>query len=142
MHRPLLVLALLITATAASAQVYSWTDAKGTVHYSQSAPAQGTKYRMITTTGSAEPLAPTQAPQPDAPLPNAAANAGTTTPATPDNHTELCASLSKNLDALHGDRPVVMMQNGQPKVVDAAQRKQQTDSAQAQFDQYCKPGKS
>lgn len=144
MRRQLFVLTLLLTATAASAQVYSWTDAKGIVHYSQSAPAQGVKYRMITTTGSAEPITPTAATQPDAkPQPDTGSSTATkSTTATPDNRKELCASLSKNLSALRGTQPVVMMQNGQPKVVDAAQRKQQADSAQSQFNQYCKPGQS
>lgn len=143
MRRQLLVLALLMTATAASAQVYSWTDATGTVHYSQSAPAQGVKYRMITTTGSAEPITPTAAAQPDAgPQPDTDSSTATNSTADTPDRKEMCASLSKNLSALRGKQPVVMMKNGQPKVVDAEQRKQQTDSAQSQFEQYCKPGQS
>jgi hypothetical protein len=38
-----LFLALLLVPLAVHAQVYRWVDAKGTVHYSNSAPPQGVK---------------------------------------------------------------------------------------------------
>ncbi len=44
MHRSLIAVALLLLAPLATAQVYKWTDASGTVHYSEAPPAQGTKY--------------------------------------------------------------------------------------------------
>ena len=37
----LLVLAALLAAPAAGAEVYRWVDAKGTVHYSNAAPPEG-----------------------------------------------------------------------------------------------------
>lgn len=38
---------LVLTATSAFAQVYRWVDAKGTVHYSNVAPPEGVKARVV-----------------------------------------------------------------------------------------------
>jgi hypothetical protein len=140
MLRPLLLAALLLTATAASAQVYKWTDAQGTVHYSQLAPPQGTKYKTITTTGAEEsPVPPPPASQPDAePAPAAAAAPMTD---TPENRAKLCGTLKANLDALNGAGPVVMQVSGQSKALNADERKQQVAAAQSQFQQYCSTAK-
>ncbi|HEX5305862.1 MAG TPA: DUF4124 domain-containing protein [Dyella sp.] len=138
MLRPALFALLLLAAGAADAQAYKWTDAHGTVHYSESAPPAGTKYSRVTLSGSA---APNAAPAP-------VAEAGTNTdqmnaePAkpmedTPENRSKLCASLQSNLDTLKGSGPVVMEQAGQPKALNDAERKQQLDTAQAQYAQYC-----
>ena len=54
LRRALFVLSLL-AAGGASAQAYKWTDAQGTVHYSESAPPQGTKYSRVTLSGSVLP---------------------------------------------------------------------------------------
>ncbi|MEO8810824.1 MAG: DUF4124 domain-containing protein [Rhodanobacter sp.] len=140
MHRLLLAVALLLLAPLATAQVYKWTDASGTVHYSEAPPAQGTKYSKVNATGAVEPLskpaakvsaedgssvgsAPTAAPKPLAD--------------TPENRKSLCDSLKANLATLQGSAPVVMQKDGKPSALDAAQRKQQVDTAQAQYNQYC-----
>ena len=65
MHRSLIAVALLLLAPLATAQVYKWTDASGTVHYSQEAPPQGTKYKQVKTVGSVEPVAAPAAAAPD-----------------------------------------------------------------------------
>jgi hypothetical protein len=57
---------------------------------------------------------------------------------TPENRSKLCETLKTNLAALQGSGPVVMQQNGKPVALEGDQRKQQTASAQAQYDQYCK----
>jgi hypothetical protein len=136
MHRSLIAVALLLLAPLAAAQVYKWTDASGTVHYSEAPPAQGTKFSKVTTTGTIEPLAPPaakpnpeEAGQPVAPAAPAAD--------TPENRVKLCASLKANLAALQGSGPVVMQQNGKATALDADQRKQQVSAAQGQYDQYC-----
>jgi hypothetical protein len=136
MHRSLIAVALLLLAPLATAQVYKWTDASGTVHYSEAPPAQGTKFSKVTTTGTVEPLA--------APAPSEA-ESSRETPAepakpvanTPENRDKLCASLKSNLAALQGGGPVVMQQDGKTTALDDAQRKQQIDSAQTQYDQFC-----
>lgn len=141
MHRLLIAVALLLLAPLATAQVYKWTDAGGTVHYSEAPPAQGTAYKQVKTTGSAQPLAP---PPPAARADDSSGGSSegggqAVKPVadTPENRGKLCASLKSNLAALGGSGPVVMQQDGKPAVLDAAQRKQQADSAQAQYQQYC-----
>ena len=140
MHRLLIAVALLLLAPLATAQVYKWTDASGTVHYSEAPPAQGTQYSKVTTTGSVEPLSKStaQAQAEDG-------SAGRTEPKpapktiadTPANRKSLCDSLQSNLATLQGSAPVVMEQDGKPNALDAAQRKQQIDTAQGQYNQYC-----
>ncbi|PWK84709.1 DUF4124 domain-containing protein [Fulvimonas soli] len=135
MRRPLLALALLLLAPLAAAQVYKWTDASGTVHYSETPPPQGTKYQQMTLSGSAEPIAQPSSsesrenrPEPEAPASVAD---------TPANRARLCASLKSNLETLKGSGPVVMQEGGQQKVLDDSQRKAQIDAAGRQYQQYC-----
>lgn len=139
MRRLLLIAALLLLATAAAAQkVYKWTDAQGTVHYSQSAPAVGTRFKTITTTGSADSAASparsstTQAADAAPNTAYAAAESG-----KQQNRSDMCQSLSKNLSSLRGTSPVVMMRNGKPTALSADERKQQLDTAETQYQQYC-----
>ena len=136
MHRSLIAVALLLLAPLATAQVYKWTDASGTVHYSQDEPPQGTKFSKVTTTGTVQPLAP--------PVSNE--TSGSSEPAsappkpvadTPENRSKMCESLKSNLAALQGSGPVVMQQDGKATALDTAQRKQQLDAAQGQYNQYC-----
>ncbi|WP_426700677.1 DUF4124 domain-containing protein [Rhodanobacter sp. Col0626] len=135
MHRLLIAVALLLLTPLAMAQAYKWTDASGTVHYSETPPAQGTNYKKVKTTGTVE-----------APVPAPVANTENSEPApapakavadTPENRATLCASLKSNLAALQASGPVVTQQNGKDTALDADQRKQQTTTAQAQYDQYC-----
>ncbi|MEO6799794.1 MAG: DUF4124 domain-containing protein [Rhodanobacter sp.] len=140
MHRLLIAVALLLLAPLASAQVFKWTDANGTVHYSEAPPAQGTKYSKISPTGSAEPLAkPASTANRETSNQGGqqAAPAATTVADTPENRKSLCSSLKSNLATLQSSAPVVMEKDGKPNALDATQRKQQLDTAQAQFNQYC-----
>lgn len=142
MRRLLIATALLLVAPLVAAQAYKWTDANGTVHYSDAPPPQGTKYNKVTTSGSVEPLAapeatssnnaePASHPQPPAKqLPMAD---------TPENRAKLCANLKSNMDMLKGNGPVVMQEGDQQKVINADQRKQQQATAEAQYQQYCSP---
>ena len=137
MHRSLIAVALLLLAPLANAQVYKWTDANGTVHYSETPPVEGTKFNKVKTNGSVEPLA---APTPAANTEQASA-APAAPPApiadTPENRHTLCESLKTNIAALQGSAPVVMQQGGKSTALDDGQRKEQTGAAQAQYQQYC-----
>ena len=135
-RRPLFVL-LLLAAGGVSAQAYKWVDAHGTVHYSESAPPPGTRYSRITLTGSVEPVAAPADEEASGDAPKEDAGASAPMRDTPENRARLCASLKTNLTALRGTGPVVMELNGQSTALNAAQRKQQLDAAQAQFAQYC-----
>ena len=136
MHRSLIAVALLLLAPLATAQVYKWTDASGTVHYSQDAPAQGTKFSKVTTTGTVQPLAPPVSSEASGSSETASAPAKPVAD-TPENRSKMCESLKANLAALQGSGPVVMQQDGKATALDTAQRKQQLDAAQGQYNQYC-----
>jgi len=133
----LLALALPVTA----AQVYKWTDAQGTVHYSETPPAQGTDFsRIKPVTGAAD-----AAPAPAAADPAEAAAETTPEPQptaaeladTPENRQKLCSTLDASLTMLKGSGTLVMQQDGKAVVVDEAMRQAQLEKAQAQHDQYC-----
>lgn len=134
----LALLTLLLSTPPASAQIYKWKDAHGTLQYTQSPPPEGVKFQTIKTSGSDAPLA---APAP-APAGNSA-ESETAEPAakpmadTPENRSKMCVDLRANLAALNGSAPVVMAQNGKTVALDADQRKQQAAAAQAQLQQYC-----
>ncbi|MFC5527205.1 DUF4124 domain-containing protein [Rhodanobacter ginsengisoli] len=136
MHRSLIAVALLLLAPLATAQVYKWTDAGGTVHYSQAPPAQGTQFTKVATTGTAEPLVK-PAPKDNTEGSNEPSVEQKPVADTPENRSKLCESLKANLATLQGSGPVVMQQDGKSMALDAAQRKQQVAAAQAQYDQYC-----
>ena len=140
MRRLLIAVTLLLLAPLAAAQVYKWTDAHGTVHYSEAPPAQGTKYSKVTTTGTVKPLSKPAASTntEDNSTSGAAPEPAPKTVAdTPANRKSLCDSLQSNLATLHSSSPVVMEKDGKPNALDATQRKQQVDTAQAQYNQYC-----
>lgn len=139
MRRSYIFVALLIAAPLAAAQqIYKWTDAHGTVHYSQQAPAQGTKYQQVKLASGVESSA-TPAPDRTADEPPATAPAPAAAPVadTPENRAKLCSTLKTNLAALQGSSPVVMQQGTKPTVLSDEQRQQQTAQAQAQYQQYC-----
>lgn len=142
MRRSLIVVALLAVAPVVGAQqIYKWTDAHGTVHYSQSAPAQGTYQQVKLAAGVETPTAAPAQPataKPEtsaAPAPTAAQMAD-----TPNNRAKLCATLKSNLATLQGTGPVVMQQGAKPALLDAEQRKQQIAHANAQYQQFCTTG--
>lgn len=137
MHRSLIAVALLLMAPLAIAQVYKWTDASGTVHYSEARPAEGIDYVKVTTTGT---VAPRVAPAPDSHKGDAAAKpvASKSVADTTENRSKFCGTLTNNLTALQGSGPVVMQQGDKATALDADQRKQQLAVTQSRFDQYCK----
>src|SRR3954468_11654360 len=82
MKAPLLLLVLIAAgASASAAQVYSWTDANGTKHFSDSPPppsvnAQKIKVRgALTTDEGTQPATQPAEPKPPEPAPGAGATA-------------------------------------------------------------------
>lgn len=142
MRRLTIALALLLVAPLACAQVYKWTDAHGTVHYSETPPPTGTKYSQVSVnTGSSAPAGDSA---PAAPSSSSASSqgGGNSTPQapvedTPENRAKLCASLKTNISTLQGSGPVVMNNGGQQQLLNADQRKQQLDASQSQYGEYC-----
>lgn len=136
MRRPLIAFALLLLAPLVYAQAYKWTDASGTVHYSQTPPPAGTKYSLITLSGATEAPVQSANTEPSSSASTAAAAAAPVAD-TPENRARLCTQLKTNLDTLHGGGPVVMQQGNQQVVMNADQRKQQQADAEAQYQKYC-----
>jgi cytoskeletal protein RodZ len=142
MRRLSIALALLLVAPLVSAQVYKWTDAKGTTHYSETPPPTGTKYSQVsvnaqqpasagssnTTADAAPASSSSSSSQGDNNQPMAD---------TPENRAKMCTSLKANLAALQGSGPVVVQNGSQQQVLNADQRKQQLDATQSTFQQYC-----
>ncbi|RDS83040.1 DUF4124 domain-containing protein [Dyella monticola] len=145
MRRLSIALVLLMVAPLACAQVYKWTDAHGTTHFSETPPPTGTKYSQVNvSTDTSAPAAAASSStsgsssQSGDSAQNGDSSQSTTMADTPDNRAKLCGSLTSNIRALQGSAPVVMNgSNGQQQLLSADQRKQQLDSAQAQFNQFC-----
>jgi hypothetical protein len=135
MNRSMIALTLLLIAPLVSAQVYKWKDASGTVHYSQTPPVEGTKFKEMkpsTVVDETPAAAPTVAKTEATPAPTT-----TTVADTPENRSKLCTSLQTNLAALNSSGAVVMQQGGKQTALDDSQRKQQAAAAQTQYQQYC-----
>lgn len=143
MQRLPLAIVLLMLSPLSFAQIYSWTDAGGTVHYSEAPPEAGVHYKQISLTGTnvtstnASPAA-----APTAASTEAAATAAPPPPATPmadtpDNRARLCTTLSANLTQLRGSAPLVVKKDGVDVVLPNNQRQAQLSSAETQYQQYC-----
>ncbi len=145
MRRLSIALALLLVAPLACAQVYKWTDAHGTIHYSESPPPTGTKYSQVSVnTGTSAPAGSDTTPAAASGSNSSASssqNSNATPQApvedTPENRAKLCSSLKANIGTLQGSGPVVMNNGGQQQLLNADQRKQQLDASQSQYSQYC-----
>ncbi|GGA08533.1 DUF4124 domain-containing protein [Dyella caseinilytica] len=139
MRRPSIALALLLVAPLVSAQVYKWTDAQGTTHYSETPPPVGTKYNQVSVSSDASTPASSSS---SAAAPSSTQDSDSQStpplPDTPENRNKLCSSLKTNIGTLQGGGPVVMQgANGQQQLLNADQRKQQLDASQSQYQQYC-----
>lgn len=134
---PIVMALLLATPLASAQQIYKWTDAQGTVHYSQSAPAEGTRYQQVKLTGGVEATAEPAAKPADEAAPPTATPAPAQMADTPANRASLCATLKSNLATLKGSGPVVVQSGGKPSLLNDIQRKQQVTDANAQYLKYC-----
>jgi hypothetical protein len=149
----LLLLVLLAAASlpaAAATQVYSWTDANGTKHFTDSPPppsvnAQKLKVRGSVTSPQEQPPAPPQvvadASKPPEGLPPATTAAVPKQMAdTPENRTKQCQTARANLEILKGNYPVSAPagSDGKAQVLDDAGRQAAVDRANGQVAFYCK----
>jgi hypothetical protein len=137
----LLLLLLLALPLAAAAQVYTWTDAGGTPHYSDSPPPPGVHDQIVKPLLGARQPEPAAAATPDPgsdDTANATPTATTRIDDTPDNRAKLCATLTSNVAVLEGKQPVLVAgTDGKPQVLSDSRRAQELAKAQAQLKQYC-----
>jgi len=152
MKAPLLLLVLIVAgASASAAQVYSWTDANGVKHFSDSPPppsvnAQKIKVRgALTTNEGTQPAtapASTQEPKPPEPAPPGAGATASAKPLvdSPENRAKQCQLAKSNLALLQSQFQVSAPpgDDGKTAVLDDAGRKQALDKAQDQVSFYCK----
>jgi hypothetical protein len=149
--RLLLLVLLAAGASASAAQVYSWTDANGTKHFSDSPPppsvnAQKIKVRgALTTDEGTQPAtqpANTDAPKPPESAPSAAGATASAKPLvdSPENRAKQCNLAKSNLALLQSQFQVSSPagDDGKTAVLDDAGRKQALDKAADQVSFYCK----
>jgi hypothetical protein len=146
--RLLLLVLLAAGATASAAQVYSWTDANGTKHFSDSPPppsisAQKIKVRSQLTTDAGVQPATDVTPAPEAKPPEAAPGATASAKPlvdSPENRAKQCSLAKSNLALLQSQFQVSAPpgDDGKTAVLDDAGRKQAVDKAQDQVSFYCK----
>jgi uncharacterized protein DUF4124 len=149
--RLLLLVLLAAGASASAAQVYSWTDANGTKHFSDSPPpptvnAQKIKVRgALTTDEGTLPATQPAAIQEPKPPESAPPGAGATASAkplvdSPENRAKQCNLAKSNLALLQSQFQVSAPpgDDGKTAVLDDAGRKQAVDKAQDQVSFYCK----
>jgi hypothetical protein len=147
MKAPLLLLVLLVAGVSASAaQVYAWTDANGTRHFSDSPPPASVNAQKIRVRGSltsteeaAAPVVADATPKaPDPPI--TASNPNKPLVDSPENRTKQCQLARSNLALLQTNYQVSAPQgdDGKAQVLDEGGRKQAIDRAADQVAFYCK----
>ena len=145
----LLLLVLLATALpVAASQVYSWTDANGVKHFSDSPPppsvnAQKIKVRGGVTSedGTITPTPDaTAAAKPDEPAANGAQAPNKPLVDSPENRAKQCQMAKTNLELLRSNFQVSAPagDDGKTQVLDEAGRKQALDRAADQVSFYCR----
>ncbi|MDR6991886.1 DUF4124 domain-containing protein [Luteimonas sp. 3794] len=123
---------LLAAAPLAASEVYSWKDARGVTHYSQTPPPAGTRFEVRSMQGN--PAASTQA----TPAP------ATTTPAAPaatakTGDSTQCELARSNVAALRGDGAVQQVDaDGTPRELGSNERADQLALSEAAVRAYCR----
>jgi hypothetical protein len=141
------VLALpLLAAAAGNGRVYTWKDANGVTHFSDSPPPASVKSaRQITVRGDT-PVAAAAQDTGDTPAPPAAEGtppAGTGAAQltdSPEARQQVCEQARRNADLLEGQQQVSMDVNGDGsnQVLTAEQRQEQLAQARERVAFYCR----
>ena len=134
----LLTMFLLALPMMASAQVYKWTDANGTQHFSDAPPPQGVKYTSIHTRMDADqPREPTKAE--DSSENNQQASSDDNEKARDARTQRFCAQLQSNIKLLSSSEPVQRMgSDGKTSPLDAQTRAQELQQQRKRYDAFCK----
>jgi hypothetical protein len=149
MNARLLLLVLLAASLPALAatQVYSWTDANGVKHFSDSPPPESVKAQKLKVRGSltsedqsAAAAAPAEETEKPALPPANVTPISRSLADSPENRDKQCQTARKNLEILQGSYPVngAPGADGKAQVLDENGRKQATDRAAEQVKFYCR----
>lgn len=138
--KPLIVALAIALPMTAAAQVYSWTDASGTVHYSQSPPGNGIKYHIVPVRGMDHAQGPSNAPadtESDTSAPKASPS-GNSAADTAPSRKRFCGQLQDNIKLLQSDQMVSYTDaKGVRTPMPPERRAEELKRAQAQYQDYC-----
>jgi hypothetical protein len=136
-------IALVALAPAFAQSVYSWKDAKGVTHYSDTPPPKGTETRKVKPQPAPPaPVAPDTAKSPAAPQANASGAAADKVAAAEreKQRAESCKNAQSNLTLLQGSGGVEVDSDGDGKgdqLLDTAQRAKEIENMQAAVQANC-----
>lgn len=143
-----LAILLLLSATAAFAELNKWVDAQGKVHYSDEPPPANVKSKTLRTAPAAAasaPAAPKSIAEREAELKKAqqakkeAADRAAQEQANKETEKANCASAKENLRTLQsGTRMVEVDAQGEYSYLEDDQRQQRIAKAQEQIKNWCK----
>ena len=128
-----IALALLVAAPVAANEIYTWKDARGVTHYSETPPPAGTRFDVRRMSG-ASPTSATAAPAPT-PAPAATANANSAA----GGDAGQCDLARKNVAALKAEGAVQQVgADGKPRELSANERTDQLALSEAAVRAYCR----
>lgn len=132
-----LVIALVVAAPVAAAQVYKWVDEDGVTHYTQQPPPGGEA--QVIDPNVAEPSA--AAPAGGSGEDTAAAGDGSGESSGDDGDSqsmaEFCNQLRDEAQLLASDRPVKVQSGDRVTDLTGEARQQRLASTRSQIEQYC-----
>lgn len=137
-------LAVLTVGAAHAGDYYKWTDAAGTVHYSQTPPPDQASKSVYINDGT--PTAPlpgmNAAPQTPEQKAKAQSQQAALQQANAQTISANCKAAQQNITNLHSKRMVVMGSDpANAHALDSQQREQALADAQKQVATYCSPAK-
>lgn len=128
-----IALTLALAMPAFATEMYSWTDANGVKHFSDSPPPQSVKAKKLSVRGGVTTSAPVEEDKPADAGPAMAAAAGY----APEDIKRNCDIAKRNLATLDGQKPALDA-DGYPVDLDAAKNHQaQVDKANQQIKLFC-----
>ncbi|RAP58532.1 DUF4124 domain-containing protein [Oleiagrimonas sp. MCCC 1A03011] len=136
----LLTTMLLALPLVASAQVYKWTDANGTQHFSDAPPPQGVKYQNIKTRADADQPRTSGHSDEVRQAADSSASASSTSQGKGKNSQmqRFCAQLQSNITLLKSSQSLQRLDgNGKSVPVDDQQRAEQLKQQQQRYQAYC-----
>jgi len=133
MRRTIVIaLALLASLPAVANEVYSWKDARGVTHYSQTPPPAGTRFEVRRVSASASATTAAAASPANGAAPAAADSAA------PGDSTQ-CELARGNVAALKSEGVVQQIgADGKPRELDANERADQLALSEAGVRAYCR----
>ncbi|TDK30013.1 DUF4124 domain-containing protein [Luteimonas terrae] len=133
-----IVLALLAAAPLAASEIYTWKDARGVTHYSETPPPAGTRFEVRRMAGTTPPSTPST-PATPAPAATPAAATAANANASAGGDAGQCDLARKNVAALKAEGAVQQVgADGKPRELSANERTDQLALSEAAVRAYCR----